>query len=335
MPDTSEEQPVPIIDITSDPDLLTLTVVGEYPVPVERLWDAWTDPRQIERFWGPPGWPATFTRHDLVVGGRSDYFMTGPEGEHAAGYWIFERIDPGRGFEIVDGFAGDDGAADDEMPTMRMEMSFESHGEGSRFTAVTTFPDLPAMEKILSMGMVEGMTGALGQMDGVLADLASFAAGRGTETFLIGDTRARICRVIRGTVEQVWDAHRDPELVRRWMLGPDGWTMPVCDVARDVGDGFRYEWESDDGERRFGFEGELLESHPPRRSVTTERMIDTGGPTSTNEMTLTPIAGGTLLSVVITYPDRALRDQVLATGMTEGMERSYQRLEDQILTPTG
>jgi uncharacterized protein YndB with AHSA1/START domain len=332
---------VPIIDITSDPDRLTLTVVGEYAVPVERLWDAWTDPRQIERFWGPPGWPATFTRHDMVVGGRSHYFMTGPDGERAAGYWIVERIDHERGFEIVDGFArDDDGAADDALPTMRMQVSFDRHGDGSRLTAVTTFPDLPAMEKILSMGilsmgMVEGVTGALGQMDDVLADLASFAAGGGTETFLVGDTRARICRVVRGSVEQVWDAHHDAALMQRWMLGPDGWTMPVSVVARGVGDRFRDEWESDDGEHRFGFEGELLESHAPRRSVTTERMIGTDGPMTTNEMTLTPIAGGTLLSVVVTYPDRAARDEILATGMTDGMERSYQRLEAQVLAPTG
>ena len=106
--------------------------------------------------------------------------------------------------------------------------------------------------------------------------------------------------------------------------------MPVCEVAMVVGDSYRYEWEK--GEDRFGFEGELLESLPPFRSVTTERMIGMPGET-TNELTLTPVADGTLLSILITYPNAAVREAVLATGMTGGMEASYRRLETEILIP--
>ena len=119
--------------------------------------------------------------------------------------------------------------------------------------------------------------------------------------------------------------------MQRWMLGPDGWTMPVGEVATRVGDTYRYEWESVDGAQRFGFTGALLESAPPHRAVTTEQMIGVEGPPATNEMTLTPVAGGTLLSVVITYPSAEVRDMVLATGMTGGMEISYARLEDLLL----
>ena len=81
---------MPITDVTTDPEALTLTITGEYPVPVERLWNAWADPRQLERFWGPPTWPATFTRHDMVEGGRSEYFMTGPDGTKSnyASNWV-------------------------------------------------------------------------------------------------------------------------------------------------------------------------------------------------------------------------------------------------------
>ena len=107
--------------------------------------------------------------------------------------------------------------------------------------------------------------------------------------------------------------------------------MPVCDVARQVGDRYRYEWEK--GEDRFGFEGELLESAAPYRTVTTERMIGLDAPETTNELTLTVAAGGTLLTLVVTYPDAQTRDAVLATGMTDGMEDSYRRLETQVLAP--
>jgi uncharacterized protein YndB with AHSA1/START domain len=327
IPTQNQEPTVPVTSVTSDPETLTMTLVGDYPVPVERLWAAWVDPRQLERFWGPPGWPATFTRHDMVVGGRSDYVMTGPEGERSAGYWIVTALDPGRSFELVDGFAGEDGEPNDEMPSMTMRMMFEPTSDGSRFTSVTTFPDLASMEQLVEMGMVEGATAAFGQMDDVLADLAAFVAGRGTESKLLDDTTVRLSRIIRGSVEEVWRAHHDADLVRRWMLGPDGWSMPVCRVATEVGESYRFEWVADDGSGGFGFEGDLLESNPPNRAVTTERMIGTEGPTTRNELTLTPVEGGTLLTVVITYPSRDLRDQILATGMVDGFDRSLERLE--------
>src|SRR5690606_9364808 len=165
----------------------------------------------------------------------------------------------------------------------------------------------------------------------VLADLASYAASRPTDAQILSDTKVRISRVIRGSVEQVWRAHHEAELMQRWLLGPDGWTMPVCEVGTKVGDSFRYEWEMEDGSQRFGFEGEVLESEPPYREVTTERMIGVEGPGTVNELTLTPHPSGTLLTLVITYPSAEVRDMVLGTGMTDGMERSYTRLEEEVL----
>lgn len=322
---------MPITSVTSDAEALTLTVVGDYPVPVERLWEAYADPRQLERFWGPETWPATFTRHDMAVGGRSQYHMTGPDGGTSRGWWRFLAVEPGRRIEVEDGFAHEDGRPDETMPTMRMVFTFEPTSTGSRFTSVTYFMSLETMERLVEMGMLEGMRSALGQLDGVLADLASFAAGRATDTQILDDTRVRISRVVRGTVDQVWRAHHDAELLQRWLLGPDGWTMPVCEPASGVGDRYRYEWEAEDGSQRFGFEGELLESEPPHRAVTTERMIGVEGPGTVNEMTLTALEAGTLLTLVITYPSAEVRDAALGTGMTDGMETSYARLEREVL----
>jgi uncharacterized protein YndB with AHSA1/START domain len=324
---------MPITTVTSDAEALTLTVVGDYPVSVERLWEAYTDPRQLERFWGPESWPATFTRHDVVAGGRSHYHMTGPEGEKAHGWWRFLSVDPGRRMELEDGFANEDGTPDEAMPTVRMVFTFEPTATGSRFTSVSRFASVESMEQLVEMGMLEGLRSAMGQLDDVLADLTSFSASRTTEAQILDDTRVRITRIIRGSVEQVWRAHHDATLMQRWLLGPDGWTMPVCEIAGRVGDRYRFEWEKEDGSQRFGFEGELLDSHPPHRAVTTERMIGMEGEGTVNELTLTPLGGGTLLSVVVTYPNAEVRDMVLGTGMTEGMERSYQRLEAGVLMP--
>ena len=326
---------MPITAVNSNAEALTLTVVGDYPVPVERLWQAYADPRQLERFWGPEAWPATFTRHDMVPGGRSHYYMTGPDGSVSRGWWRFLDVEPGQRIEVEDGFAAEDGTPNDSMPTMRMVFTFQSTESGSRFTSVTYFPSVEAMEELVEMGMLEGMRSAMGQLDAVLTDLASFAIDRAVSAKTIGDTQVGISRIIRGTVEQVWRAHHDPELLKRWLLGPDGWTMPVCQVASEVGDRFRYEWEQEDGSGRFGFEGELLEVDPPHRAVTSERMIDAEGPSAVNEMTLTPVEGGTLLSLVITYPGTEARDAALGSGMTEGMESSYRRLESDLLTAAG
>lgn len=324
---------MPITSVSKDTDDLTMTLVADFPVPVRRLWDAYADPRQLERFWGPVEWPATFSRHDMTPGGESHYVMTGPDGQASAGYWRFLSVDEGKGFEVEDGFCTDPGVPDPAMPSMRMTFAFEETAGGSRVTTTTWFSSLEDLEQLVAQGMEEGMSSAMSQMDDVLADLTSFAAGSGTETQLLDDTHARISRILRGTVDQVWRAHTEPELLRRWQLGPDGWTMPVCDVATRVGDTYRYEWEQEDGDGRFGFTGELVEVRPPVRSVTTEQMIGVEGPGTLNEMTLTPVEGGTLMTLLVTYPSRELRDQILATGMADGMETSYARLEREVLAP--
>jgi uncharacterized protein YndB with AHSA1/START domain len=160
---------MPVVDIQKDTNALTMKVVAQFAAPVARVWAAYADPRQLERFLGPPQWPATFERHDFKVGGRSEYYMTGPNGEKSRGYWEFLTIDAPRSFEVKDGFLGPDGKADTSMPSMRMHFTFEPHEGGTRMTTVTHFPSLEALEKLLGMGMEEGMKAAMGQIDAVLA----------------------------------------------------------------------------------------------------------------------------------------------------------------------
>jgi uncharacterized protein YndB with AHSA1/START domain len=233
---------------------------------------------------------------------------------------------------VEEGFSHDDGTRNDAMPTARMTFTFESTATGSRFQSVAKFASVEAMELLVGMGMVEGLRSGMGQIDDVLADLRSFAANLPTQAQLLSDTQVRISRVIRGTIEQVWRAHHEPGLMTQWMTGPDGWTMPVCDVAMRVGDRYRYEWEAADGSQRFGFVGELLASAPPFHAVTTEEMIGMDGPSTLNELSLTSLPGATLLTLVITYPSKELRDMILGTGMTTGMETSYLRLEREVLS---
>jgi uncharacterized protein YndB with AHSA1/START domain len=318
---------MPITSVEKNLDQLTITIVADFTASRARLWDAYADPRQIERFWGPPTYPATFLRHDVAIGGRSVYKMTGPTGDEHYGCWEWTGVDPQRSFDVVDWFADAAGAPNTELPATHVTFAFEATATGSRLITVSRFDSLEQLEQLLSMQMLEGTTQAMSQIDGVLADLAAFAAGRAAEAQILSDTQVRVARVIRGSVEQVWQAHNDADLMKRWLLGPDGWTMPVCEIAAKVGDTYRYVWEPVGGGEGFGFTGELLESEAPYRAVTTEAMIDMDFPATRNELTLTPVQGGTLLSLVITYPNLQMRDAVLATGMTGGMETSYVRLE--------
>lgn len=325
-----------VSSVEKDLDTATMTVTSDHAVPVRRLWDAYLDPRQIELFWGPPTWPARFRRHDGFDGGVSSYFMTGPEGEVSAGQWDWTAVDEGVSFEVTDRFCLPDGTPDESMPSMRMRFEFVPTGTGSRLINTTFFADVDELQQLLEMGMEEGATLAMGQVDDVLADGATFAPGAPTASTVIDDTHVRLHRVIRASVDDVWRAHHEEDLVAMWLLGPDGWSMPECTVACIVGDQYRYTWREDATGNSFSSTGEMLEAHPPRREVSTEQMGGVGipddAPGTTNELTLTPVDRGTLLSIVVTYPDTETRDAVLGTGMVDGMETSYARMESLLET---
>jgi uncharacterized protein YndB with AHSA1/START domain len=158
---------MPITSITKDPEGLTLTVVADFPVSQQRLWEAWVDPRQLERFWGPPIAPATFTYHDFAVGGRAEYFLTLPTGDKWNGSWRFIAIDPIDSFEACD---GEDNAEDENMPAA-MTFSFQTTPTGSRMTSITRFASVEAMEQTVP-GMEEGLRAAMPQLDELLAEPA-------------------------------------------------------------------------------------------------------------------------------------------------------------------
>ena len=161
---------MPLITVDKNPENRTMTISAEYDAPVERVWQIWADPRQLERWWGPPTYPATVLEHDLTEGGAVSYLMTGPEGDKHRGWWRVLAVDPPRRLEIEDGFADDAGKPNPELPTVTMRVTLdERDGGGTRMQVMTTFPSLEAMEQMLAMGMEEGMRESTGQVDQLLA----------------------------------------------------------------------------------------------------------------------------------------------------------------------
>jgi uncharacterized protein YndB with AHSA1/START domain len=158
-----------VMDVTKDPATLTMVVTAEFDAPVERVWQLWADPRQLERWWGPPTYPATVVDHDLVPGGTVTYFMTGPEGDKHGGWWRVLAVDAPHSLEVQDGFSDDTGSPNPDMPSTIMRVVLSEEGGGTKMVMTSTFPSLEAMERLTDMGMEEGLRAAMAQMDEVLA----------------------------------------------------------------------------------------------------------------------------------------------------------------------
>jgi uncharacterized protein YndB with AHSA1/START domain len=157
--------------VHKDTENLTMTLIAEFEASQERVWELWSDPRQLERWWGPPTFPATFTAFDMSPGGVMEYHMTGPEGEQPKAYWEIISVDPPHSLTFSDGFRNDDGSRNHDFPEMQVVVAIEDIGEGrTQMSIASQFATADAMEQLLTMGMEEGLTSAVGQIDGILAE---------------------------------------------------------------------------------------------------------------------------------------------------------------------
>ncbi len=162
-----------VTNVHKDPEKLTMTMTVELDTTVERAWQLWADPRQLERWWGPPTYPATFVDHDLALGSRTTYYMTSPEGEKYHGWWEVLAVDPPRRLEVRDGFADDTGTPNDDLPVGTMVVTLDERSGKTVMEITSHFASAEAMEQVLAMGQEEGMVQALGQIEGILAGEAS------------------------------------------------------------------------------------------------------------------------------------------------------------------
>jgi uncharacterized protein YndB with AHSA1/START domain len=156
-----------LITSSTNAEDLSMTLVAEFAADPERVWELWQDPRQLERWYGPAPYPATFTRYEFEPGGQCRYSMTGPEDFKHYGWWRIDVLDAPRRIEFVNGLAGDDGEPVPGVEPIGGVVTFEPIPTGTRMTVLTKFADAEQMEQ-LAMGMQEGMTLAIGQIDAVL-----------------------------------------------------------------------------------------------------------------------------------------------------------------------
>lgn len=160
---------MPVSNVTHDLDARTLTITAEFAAPVERIWQVYADPRQLEKIWGPPTYPATFVEHSLTPGSRITYYMTSPEGDKYGGYWDIISVDEPHGFTFSDGFADENLQPDTSMPVSRNEYSFVQEGEKTVATYHSVYETVEGLQQVLEMGVVEGASGAINQIDDFIA----------------------------------------------------------------------------------------------------------------------------------------------------------------------
>jgi uncharacterized protein YndB with AHSA1/START domain len=164
-----------IVSVEKDLESLSLLLVAEFDAPVDRVWQLWADPRQLERWWGPPTHPSTVERHDLSVGGEVTYFMTGPDGETSRGWWRVTAVDPPTSLEFTDGFADQDGVPNTDTLVTAVRVRLAGQDSGTRMELRFVFQSREHMEQLERWGAFEVFPQSVGQMDAVLENAAKEA----------------------------------------------------------------------------------------------------------------------------------------------------------------
>jgi uncharacterized protein YndB with AHSA1/START domain len=159
---------MPVTTVEKDFDAQTMTITAEFDADAERLWELWSDPRQLERWWGPASHPSTFVEHELTVGARTTYFMTGPDGEKHHGRWRIEEVEPPHRLHIADDAVDNEGKPEDGGPTGMKVMIAEADGKAT-MAIQTRFADRESMEQTIEMGFEQGMAETLNQVDPLLS----------------------------------------------------------------------------------------------------------------------------------------------------------------------
>ena len=162
-----------IWNIEKHAEARTMVITAEFDASVADVWQLWADPRLLERWWGPPGYPATFERHELTPGGTITYCMTGPaDGDRFDGTWTVVEVDAPTRLVVEDAIVDEDGTPSDGNSMTRLEIDIAAVGDTTRMILTTHFDSLDGMEEAIAMGVVDGMRAWSSQIDALLAEIA-------------------------------------------------------------------------------------------------------------------------------------------------------------------
>jgi uncharacterized protein YndB with AHSA1/START domain len=154
--------------VERDIEALKLTLIAEFEAEVEEVWQLWADPRKLEKWWGPPAYPVTVETHALVPGGAVTYIMTSPRGDEQRGWWKITSVNPPHSLEFRNGFADHNGDPVQDLPATTVKVRLVGQPGGTRMELVTYFDSREHLDQLTAMGMQDGLTLTVGQMDALL-----------------------------------------------------------------------------------------------------------------------------------------------------------------------
>jgi uncharacterized protein YndB with AHSA1/START domain len=156
-----------ITSVETDYDNLTITLIADFDAPIERVWDLWSDPRKLERWWGPPAHPATFEKYDLNAGGEATYYMAGPDGP-MWGAWRITAVDQPTSLEFINAYADPDGTPVASMPIFTVTVRLTERDGRTRMELHERFESREDMGRMIDMGTVDGLQQAVDQISALL-----------------------------------------------------------------------------------------------------------------------------------------------------------------------
>ena len=290
----------------------TLVTIRVFDAPRERVYKAWTDPKQVARWFPPEGFTAPVCELDVRVGGKIRIDMKGPEGEPFKG-----QIFPGRGVyrEVVPNerlaFTMAPEIGDRVLPTVLMTVLFEDQGAKTKLTIHQTLETVEDYEKMVKTGMREGIAESLGKLAGVLS-------GRSSDRGVTVDGRTlTLTRVFHAPRELVWNTYTDPKQIVKWMFAND-WEAPFAETDVRTGGAFRIGMRpADQSAEGFVFEGTYREVERP------ERIVQEIGDGRLLTTTFEEVLGGTRLTLSV---EMAMGEEQERTGWSQILDHLADRI---------
>lgn len=327
------------MDFIVNKETKTVSITKQLDAPLELVWDAYTKPEYLDQWWAPKPFSSRTKHMNFAVGGRRFYAMVSPEGQERWVMQQFRSITPKSHFSLFNAFA--DADENLELPGSDWDMNFSEQDGKTTVHASIYNESLERLERMIEMGFQSGVAAQLENLDELLANLS----GGGTkkmkpaEVSTPSDREVLVKRSFDAPVALVWRAYTEPDLMRRWLTAMPGWTMPVCEMTTDVGGKYRWRWRHEENGQEFGFAGEMLEVDLHSRIMHTQAFDpgnlgeSMGGEPSIITVTFDESNGITNVATSIKFASKADRDAAVSTGMTDGMEMSYQSLDALLGSP--
>ncbi len=301
-----------------------ILITRTFDAPVELVWRAWTDPQRIGQWWGPRGFSTTTYEMDVRPGGQWRFDMHGPDGRDYSNRVVFDEVrEPHRLVYTQDGRT-----PDLEEVSFQSTVTFERQGDQTKLTLRMVFASTADRDRVCRQyGAVEGGIETLAR----LADHVSDAGeGTGLTIALPNACELVIARRFDAPRHLVYDAMTNSEWLKRWLLGPPGWSMDTCECDVRVGGRFRHHWRNTDG-AEMAMSGVYQELVPPERIVQTETFefgCDAQAGEQHATLVLTEQDNGTAFTLTIRYPSQQARDATIASGVDHGLAATYDRLAE-------